>query len=191
MLQKLSNYNMVIKSEFYRMLKPSEVKSIESNINKIIYKMSFKTAFYTGMRFKELRDFANHPEWHNFKRAIILIPKSFTKTNNERKINLTPTFNELLFYFLQSNKLKYSSYQAWSADLRRWAKMSGIDHPEDLSAGTSRKTWESWLIESGFNINKILASQGHTMNVSIVHYYNNDVSVEERIDIKKETLGWM
>jgi hypothetical protein len=68
---------------------------------------------------------------------------------------------------------------------------AAIDHPEDLSAGTARKTWESWLIESGWSINKILASQGHTMNVSVVHYYNNDVSQEEREAMKKETAGWM
>jgi hypothetical protein len=68
---------------------------------------------------------------------------------------------------------------------------AAIDHPEDLRAGTARKTWESWLIESGWSINKILASQGHTMNVSVVHYYNNDVSQEEREAMKKETAGWM
>lgn len=182
---------MTTKSEFYRMLKPSEVKSMESKINKMVYKMDFKTAFYTGMRFKELKCFADHPEWHNYKRALILIPKKYTKTDSERKINLTPGFNDLLYFFLQSNKLKYPSYQAWSADLRRWGTLACIEHPEDLSAGTSRKTWESWLIESGFNINKILASQGHTMNVSVVHYYNNDVSPAEREDMKKETMGWM
>jgi hypothetical protein len=29
------------------------------------------------------------------------------------------------------------------------------------------------------------------MNVSVVHYYNNDVSQDEREAMKKETAGWM
>ncbi len=53
---------MVKKSEFYRMLKVSEVKKILDAIPKLDYQMSFKTAVYTGMRFKELKLFAEHPE---------------------------------------------------------------------------------------------------------------------------------
>lgn len=132
---------MVRKSEFYRMLKVSEVKNILDAIPKLDYQMMFKIAVYTGMRFKELKLFAEHPEWFNYKRKIIVIPRKYTKTDFERKVNLTPAFSELLYYYLQKNKLKYPSYQAWSADLRRWAQTAAIDHPEDLSAGTARKTW--------------------------------------------------
>ncbi len=54
-----------------------------------------------------------------------------------------------------------------------------------------QKAWESWLIESGYPISKILASQGHDMNTSMKHYYNNDVTTDEREAMKKETAGWM
>ncbi len=57
----------------------------------------------------------------------------------------------------------------------------------DLSAGSTRKAWESWLIESGLPISRILASQGHDMNTSMKHYYNNDVTPEERIKMKEMT----
>ena len=59
---------MVKKTEFYRLLKPSEVLKIESAIQKSDLRMSFKTAVFTGMRYKELKLFADHPEWFNFNR---------------------------------------------------------------------------------------------------------------------------
>jgi len=50
-----------------------------------------------------------------------------------------------------------------------------------LSAGSTRIAWESWLIESGFFLSRILTSQGHDMNTSMKHYNNKDVTPEERI----------
>jgi len=52
---------MVKKTEFYRLLKPSEVLEIEAVINNSDLRMSFKTALFTGMRYKELKLFAEHP----------------------------------------------------------------------------------------------------------------------------------
>jgi integrase len=149
------------KTEFYRLLKPSEVLKIESVIQNSDLRMSFKTAINTGMRYKELRLFADHPEWFHYNRKIIIIPKKYTKTREERKINLTPQFSELLYYFFHGDhRLKYSVYQSWASNLRRWAALAGVEHPEDLSAGSTRKAWESWLIESGLSLSRILASQG-------------------------------
>lgn len=180
------------KEEFYRMLKVHEVKKIESVIKKNDYKMSFKVAVNTGMRYKELQIFAKHPEFFKPDRNIIILPKKYTKTKEERKVNLTPQFSELLSFFLNGNgKLHYPSYQAWTENIRRWCKKAGIVSPDDLSAGSTRKSWESWLIESGYPISKILASQGHDMNTSMKHYYNNDVTPEERERMKEETKGWM
>ncbi len=108
----------------------------------------------------------------------------------ERKVNLTPQFSELLYYFLNGgHRLKYSVYQSWSANLRRWAALAGVEHPEDLSAGSTRKAWEAWLIESGWSLSRILASQGHDMNTSMKHYYNNDVTPEERIKHERNDAG--
>jgi hypothetical protein len=39
-------------------------------------------------------------------------------------------------------------------------------------------------------LSRILAFQGHDMNTSMKHYYNNDVTPEERINIKEMTQGW-
>jgi integrase len=143
------------------------------------------------MRYKELKLFAEHPEWFHFNRKIIIIPKNYTKTKDERKVNLTPQFSEMLYYFLHGgHRLKYSVYQSWSQNLRRWAALAGVEHSEDLSAGSTRKAWESWLIESGCSLSRILASQGHDMNTSMKHYYNNDVTPEERIMMKEMTQGW-
>ncbi len=68
--------------------------------------------------------------------------------------------------------------------------LAGVEHPDDLSAGSARKAWESWLIESGLSLSGILASQGHDMNTSMKHHYNNDVTPEERVKMKEMTQGW-
>src|SRR5659263_603028 len=94
------------------------------------------------------------------------------------------------YYLYGGDRSKYSVYQSRRANLRRWAALAGVDHPEDLSPGSTRKAWESWLIESGLSLSRILASQGHDMNTSMKHYYNNDVTPEERIKMKEMTQGW-
>jgi len=68
---------------------------------------------------------------------------------------------------------------------------AGIKDPINISAGTLRKTWDSWLLESGYAEKRVMASQGHTSATSFSHYYNNAFSPVEREQIKKETFGWM
>lgn len=181
-----------MKTEFYRVLKPQEAKSIIEIIPKMKHKMAFKTALYTGMRFKELHDFSEHADWFNYKRRMIILPAKFTKTHEERKVNLTPQFSEILYYYLEGgNKLRYPTYQTWQTNLIRWSILAGIEDAVNISGGTLRKTWESWLLESGYVEIRVMASQGHTSATSFKHYYNNDWSPEEREQIKKETAGWM
>jgi hypothetical protein len=47
---------MLKKTEFYRLLKPSEVLGIESAIKNSDLRMGFKKAVFTGMRYKELNE---------------------------------------------------------------------------------------------------------------------------------------
>jgi integrase len=181
-----------MKTEFYRVLKPQEAHSIIEVIPKMKHKMAFKAALYTGMRFKELHDFSEHSDWFNHKRKLIIIPAKFTKTHEERKVNLTPQFSEILYYYLEAgNELRYPAYQTWQTNLIRWSILAGIEDAINISAGTLRKTWESWLLESGYVEIRVMASQGHSSATSFKHYYNNDWSPEEREQLKKETSGWM
>jgi hypothetical protein len=48
-------------------------------------RMSFKTAVFTGMRYKELKLFAEHPEWFNHNRNIIIIPRSTPRHRTSEK----------------------------------------------------------------------------------------------------------
>ncbi|OGM11673.1 hypothetical protein A2Z22_01965 [Candidatus Woesebacteria bacterium RBG_16_34_12] len=181
-----------MKTEFYRVLKPQEAKSIIENIPKMKHKMCFKTELFTGMRYKELQHFSEHPEWFKHERKLIILPGKYTKTTEERKVNLTPQFSEILYYYLEGgNQLEYPVYQTWQANLIRWASQAEIKDSINISGGTLRKTWESWLLESGYAEIRVMASQGHTSATSFNHYYNNDWSPQEREQIKIETAGWM
>jgi len=100
---------MVKKTEFYRLLKPSEVLKIESAIQKSDLRMSFKTAVNTGMRYKELQLFAEHPEWFNYNRKIIIIPKALHQNEGRAKGKPNPSIFRaaLLFPSRWTYRLKY------------------------------------------------------------------------------------
>ena len=182
---------MVNKTEFYRVLTPGEAKAIIKAIPKRNHKMCFRTSLYSGMRYIEAKRFGEHPEWFRPERNMVIIPKKFTKTKYERKVNLTPQFSEMLTIYLEGDsELKYPSYQSWNKNLSRWAQRAGIEDYINVSAGTTCKTWESWLFESGFNVMRILASQGHDSMTSLKHYYSNSWTPNERYEIKMETSGW-
>ncbi|MBU4038044.1 MAG: tyrosine-type recombinase/integrase [Proteobacteria bacterium] len=143
-----------MKTEFYRVLKPQETKNIIDVIPKMRHKMAFKTALYTGMRFKELHDFSNHADWFNHKRKLIIIPAKYTKTHEERKVNLTPQFSEILYYYLEAgNILRYPAYQTWQTDLIRWSSLAGIEDAINISIGTCVKhgkagCWKAAMLKS-------------------------------------------
>ena len=57
-----------------------------------------------------------------------------TKTSEERKVNLTPQFSEILYYYLEGgNRLEYPVYQTWQANLIRWASQAGIKDSINIS----------------------------------------------------------
>lgn len=73
--------------------------------------------------------------------------------------------------------------------LRKWAEEAGIA-PYGLSAKTTRKTVESWMIKSGIIESTVCLRQGHDSLTSMRHYQGLAFSEEEQRDIKKQLIEW-
>ena len=66
--------------------------------------------------------------------------------------------------FFSSRKPPVES--VWNRDLRKWAEIAGVN-PYGISAKTTRKTLESWMIAGGMVESTVCLRQGHTNLVSI------------------------
>lgn len=58
---------------------------------------------------------------------------------------------------------------SWNRDLRKWADSIGMNAYE-LSAKTTRKTIESWMIKAGITESTVCLRQGHDALTSMKHY---------------------
>jgi len=173
-----------------RILRPSEFRLIVDQI-KPDYQIMFKTLLLTGMRFVEAKRFQNHPEW--FDGDFINLPSSAMLKKkakmSERSIRLNNLGRTLIPIFLNLQR-DLPTRVSWREDLRRWAINVGLE-PDGLSAKTTRKTWESWLMfyypERRL---EIVLNQGHTDVTSIKHYLNLAFTNEDKVAMGEYVSGW-
>lgn len=144
------------------------------------------------MRYAEmLRLYDNH-DWYNEKRNIIHLPEEAQKKHKrkqlERTIHPLPSmFNYLLKDFWEASRPPTAS--TWNKVLQRWAQAAGIS-PFGVSAKSTRKTIESWLIASGYVESTVCLRQGHDSLTSMRHYQGLAFSDDEKRDIKKQLTAW-
>jgi hypothetical protein len=77
----------------------------------------------------------------------------------------------------------------WNTDLRAWAKLAGIA-PYGLSAKTTRKTIESWLIKAEVNESAVCLRAGHDSVTSMKHYQGLAFNDIETQDIIRQLTVW-
>jgi len=175
-----------------RILRPSEANKLIDAIKKDYHKTMFKALLFTGMRYIEMQRFQKHPEW--FDGNFIHLPREAVKKakrkQKERWIRLNPRGKEIIEAFLKLDK-PLPSWQAWGANLRRWAEKAGIG-TEGVSPKMTRKTWESWLVfYYPSHLTHIILSQGHTLATSIQHYLNMPFTEEDKKQMAEFVGGWI
>lgn len=193
-------------TDIYRILSPSEYKLLLASIPKLENRIRVETMMNTGMRYSELQEFSDHPDWFHPKDRCIVIPgaslkqgkatRSTRSKRNKRKaytrdrtVHLTPVFSERLEMYLSSHKLKFPDRKTMGMNLRRWYPDGS---PWSPLPKTFRKTWETWLIFAGYDSMKVAVSQGHTQTVQIAHYQNLMGCLKNEVETVKElTRGWM
>jgi len=183
----------VIVKNGVRILTPYEFDRLYGAVKKWDYQVLLNVALYTGMRYVELQRLQKHREWFNPVRRCIYLPKEAQRKKKrkfaDRYVHLTPSAMHYIPMFFKIRKLP--KIQQWNKWLKWWAERSGIGK-EGVSAKTTRKTWESWLVISyPDKVAQICMNQGHTDTTAIQHYIQLPFSEEERREIKIRTAGWM
>jgi integrase len=175
-----------------RILRPSEYIKLVKNIPKREYQILFNTLLFTGMRYIECQRFKKHPEW--FDGNFINLPeeavKKMKRKQRERSVRLTPLGKQLIPFYLDLD-ISFPALQNWRDNLQRWATYADIS-PKSLSAKTTRKTWESWLVfYYPERITEITLSQGHDTVTAIRHYLNMPFTDDDKRMMKDYLEGWI
>ncbi|QIB91007.1 tyrosine-type recombinase/integrase [Methanosarcina mazei] len=175
-----------------KILTPEEYQKLRAAIPKDEYKTILDVLIVTGMRYIEVCRLYDNREWYNDKRNIIHLPpeaqKKHKRTQIERTIQPLPSmWNYTMTSFFNGKKPPVES--SWNRNLQRWARLAGMN-PYGISAKTTRKTIESWMISSGILESTTCLRQGHDSLTSMRHYQNLAFSDNEQNDIKKQLTAW-
>ena len=174
-----------------RVLRPKEYRALINGCPKTNYRTILQALLYSGMRYIELQRFQKHPEW--WDGDFIHLPRTAVKKDKrkqkERWVRLNQAGKMAIEYFL-NQEVKVPSYQSWAENLKCWGRRGGIT-TIGLSAKTTRKTYESWLMFYYPDFMPlILLSQGHDAVTALQHYLNLPFTEDDRIIMKNYVGGW-
>ena len=176
----------------FRILTPGEYERLRDQCPKTRLRAGLDFLLFTGMRYSEARRACRHiDEWFDEKNRAIIIPAEHTKTNRRREVHLTPAYTKQLSLYLREWKtLDLPHQRTFERNMARWW---GIDinnwYP---TPKTLRKTWESWLIYTGYDPMKVALSQGHSQVIQMHHYASMSARLKSEVDaVKRLTEGWM
>jgi integrase len=175
-----------------KILTPAEYDAILNVIPQPRHKALFTICVVTGMRYIEIQRLWDNPKWYIEARNIIHLPpeaqRKAKRTQLERTIKPLPSmFSYILNEFW--NHRRPPTEASWGRDLKKWAVMAGL-HPYGISAKTTRKTIESWLVVAGVVESTICMRAGHNEITSVHHYQNLAFSDIEIMQIKKKLTEW-
>jgi integrase len=175
-----------------RILTVDEYQKLEEAIPKDEHKIILKVLLITGMRFIELQRLYDNPEWYNQKRNHIHLPpegqKKHKRTQKERTIHPLPSmFSDTMKLFFSGCRPPHES--SWNRNIQRWSRIAGLN-PYGISAKTTRKTIESWMVTAGIEVTSICLRQGHDSLTSMNHYQGLAFSDSEQRDIENQLKMW-
>lgn len=169
-----------------------EYDKFKAGIPKKRHKTLFELSTITGMRYAEIQRLYDHPEWYSESRNQIRLnedaQKKVKRKAKERTIDLLPsTFPYILDQFF--NWPAPPDIDTWNQDLKRWAIKIDFN-PFGISAKTTRKSIESWMLSSGVPPFKVYQRQGHDPQTSLYHYQGLSFTDIEMHQIKKRLMEW-
>ncbi|MCO5381223.1 MAG: tyrosine-type recombinase/integrase [Methanosarcina barkeri] len=175
-----------------KILTPADYLQLRSAIPKDEYKTILDVLIVTGMRYIEVCRLYENREWYNERRNIIHLPpeaqKKHKRTQLERTIQPLPSmWGYTMNAFFNGKKPPVES--SWNRNVQRWAVKAGMN-PYGISAKTTRKTIESWMISAGILESTTCLRQGHDSLTSMRHYQSLAFSEEEQRDIRKQLTDW-
>lgn len=171
---------------FYENLKSKQQHTVHCQIN-------------TGARINELQHVkVKHVVFQN---NFIRLTKTKTKAKKketkgkERYVMISTQFRKYLKRYVRTNKLKPEdrlnilSTPAIDIGMKKAAKLSGLDHPEDFSSHTIRKTCETYMMTLGIADSKILVRLGHDLKTAVSAYIAPDIFNAKQRLLMRDILG--
>ena len=174
-----------------RILRPAEYQMLRDCVRDLHNQVFLDLLLHTGMRYEEFRRFAAHPEWYDRETATINLNSGKPEARQrERWIYLSAPGRNAIEYF-QKLKREPSDRTVWDINLGRWAKKAGLPEGGCVSAKTTRKTWESWLVTAYPHvIPLIVMSLGHSEITAMGHYLNLPFTAEDKRQMMHYVAGW-
>lgn len=175
-----------------RILNPSEYDALRVAIPQDRHKTMLDILLITGMRYIEVQRLWDHPEWYIHKENIIHLPEEAQKKHERRQLERTITPLPSMFGYIMKDfreARRPPDESNWNRGLMRWATKAGI-HPYGLSAKTTRKTIESWLVSAGVEVTTVCLRAGHDSLTSMRHYQGLSFNDTEKNDIRKQLTAW-
>lgn len=181
-----------------RVLTPAEASAIRSVIVRPSLRTVFDMMIYTGIRYAELAQVTPATFDPDRRRIIIRSGKARAK-QKARDVKLCHKGIAAVAAYLESGA-RPPGVRAWREDLIGWARSARLSplsvatatgNPAGLTARTTRKTLESWLLVAyPDRFIEIIKSQGHSESVALEHYVNISWMPAEREAIRGEVVGW-
>jgi hypothetical protein len=176
-----------------RVLGPNEIDALAGIISKDELRTIFDVCLWSGMRYVGFRGSMSIQnggyqveELYTYQKTA---QKKVKRKQLERYVHPVPQLLESeLRHFFKGRKPP--ALQTWNENLNRWATRAGID-PTGISAKTTRKTIESWMVAAGVPLNVICLRQGHDSMTSMNHYQGLPFTESEKIEIQKRLVGWV
>lgn len=174
-----------------RILGPFESDLLRESIEKDYLRTIYDVCLWTGMRYIEVQRFYSHPEWWMSLRKCVHLPaeaqKKVKRTQIERYVHPIPAQLETILPYFHKNT-KPPSLQAWNQNLARWSVKSGLNSI-GLSAKSTRKSIESWMICAGIPLHVVCLRQGHDSLTSMQHYQGLPFAEDELTEIRRRLAG--
>ena len=181
-----------------RILTPRDYNKFRDGFKSKHHKLLFDATLYSGMRIEEFWRMIEHPEWFDYNRMCIHLPRgSILKVKckqKERDVLLSSLGTRIikdLFDSVRAGEIKHISRRGWNDDIVRAARRAGFSNLNGFVPKMARKTYISWMMavipDDGLRIS---ASSGHSPSTLIGHYLNTPFTPEERNEIKMHIQGW-
>jgi hypothetical protein len=187
-----------------RLYTPEMYDNMLSVITKPVHRRRFIILFWSGMRYIEFQRFHSNPTWYDRSRNMIYLPKTAQKKAKRKQLEryihpLPDMIGEIIAAFHQDPSPP--SMQTWNENLIRWAQRMDLEpftainndgterETYGISAKSTRKSIESWMIVAGAKESAVYLRQGHDRFTSLNHYQGLPFTPDEITEIKRRLAG--
>lgn len=172
-----------------RVFRPDEIAEMRKYME-FEERTNFDMCLLLGGRYEECRRIQENQKWYDGEKFVHITEHKAKRIAPSRAIRLSSKGINLIDFFFRNDK-KLPTVQHFDKKLKEWSEKAGLG-TEGVSARSTRKTWESWLVASFPNhISTIYGSQGHSELTSLQAYQNTGFTDEDITKMREWVEGYV